>query len=485
MLTSWAPLNPDAPKAAQVIRHPSATFAQLIQGSSTDGVDLSQYVSACRHTSRDADVTFAYHNALAGSAQPKPGELLELRLNGQFLWGGIIDSATSYRLRSGEHSLTVKAYTRDNTPTWKEVKRVTDLYATGTPVGVIATDIAAALGLGATEINLPFFGVYTVHSNMQLANMAAQDMLDTVMLSSGYEPYVDAYGILRAISRDLGRASDVIVSEDRVVSIDGSKARSPITSVRVLWLDPALTLVAQQDQALEQATITAGFFQLHQKQDVYFSEDRTQRAQNTYMVVKQSANSGLLNFCSEHYSVISATQGRIEVDTSIFAPWLATEGLAGLIASSYIPDDVAAFGGGVTIPVGRLVEMVSNVAILLVMMSLGTGMYEVRGQPYDYVHGRNTSEATAAGVPDWLLQNDDIENDFVMTEAQAQAFAARELIYRARSANTYKITIVDDPRIERGDIVELYDGSRLYVLDYSRDLTYGAPANLEITGFRA
>ena len=33
------------------------------------------------------------------------------------------------------------------------------------------------------------------------------------------------------------------------------------------------------------------------------------------------------------------------------------------------------------------------------------------------------------------------------------------------------MTIVDDPRIEPGDIVELYDGNRFsYVLDYTRDL---------------
>lgn len=478
-------MNADSPRAAQVIRHPSATFVELIQGTSSDGVDLSPYVSQCKHTSKDADVTFSYHTALNGSAQPKPGELLELRLNDQFLWCGIIDSVTSYRLRSGEHSLAVKAYTRDNTPTWKEVKRVTDIYATGSPVGLIATDIATAVGLAAVEINLPFFGVYTVHSNMQLANMSAQDMLTAVMLSSGYEPYIDAYGILRAISRDLGRASDVVLTEDRVVSIDGSKSRSPVTSVRVQWLDPALSLVTQQDQALQQATITAGFFQLKQLQEIYFSEDRTQRALNTYMVVKQSANSGLLSFCSEHYTVISPTQGQIEVDTSVFAPALATASLAALIASAYIPDDVAAFGGGVTIPVGRIVEMTANAAILLVMMSLGTGMYEVRGQPFDYVHARNTTEATAAGVPIWLLQNDDIGNDFVMNEAQAQAFAARELIYRARSATTYKVTMVDDPRLERGDIVELYDGSRVYVLDYARDLSRGGPATLEITGFQA
>jgi hypothetical protein len=44
---------------------------------------------------------------------------------------------------------------------------------------------------------------------------------------------------------------------------------------------------------------------------------------------------------------------------------------------------------------------------------------------------------------------------------------------------------VDDLRIEPGDIIELHDGSRLYVTGYSRDLTRGASAELQVTGFRS
>lgn len=485
MLTSWSPLGADANKAVQVIRHPTATFVQLMSGTSSDGVDLTPYVSTCRHTSKDADVTLFYHTALNGTAQPVAGELLELRMNGQFLWAGVIDSITAYNLQVGVHSISIKAYTRDNTTLWKDVDRITDLYATGTPIGAIAQDIAAALGLGPQEIALPYFGVYTVHSNMQIANLSGDAMLDTLLLSSGYEPFVDVYGRLRAISRDLGRPSDQVITEDRVISIVGSKSLSPVTGVRVKWLDPALTLVTQQDQALTQETITAGFFQLKQVKTIYFSDDQTQRALNTYLVTKQSANSGLLPVCSEHYKQLTPTSGQIELDTAFWAPLLALDGLAGMIAASFIPDGVASFGGGVTIPVGRLVETAATVGVMIVMMSIGTGMYEIRGQPYDYVHGRNTSEATAEGVPDYLLKFNDIESDFVMDEGHAQAFAARELIYTARSATSYKATIVDDPRIERGDILELYDGSRLYVLDYTRELSLGSANTLEVTGFRA
>jgi hypothetical protein len=38
---------------------------------------------------------------------------------------------------------------------------------------------------------------------------------------------------------------------------------------------------------------------------------------------------------------------------------------------------------------------------------------------------------------------------------------------------------------EPGDIVQLYDGSRLYVTDYKRNLTHGSSALLDVVGFRA
>lgn len=485
----WSPTPLDSSRAFSVIRHPTATFVDILLGTATDAIDLSQYVVSGKHTSKDADIAFTYQTQLNGAAQPKPGELIEIQLNGQTLWVGIIDSISNYNLESGSRKLEIKVYSRDNTPTWKDIKRVTPLYASGTPVNQIANDVAAAVGLQPAEIALPLTSTYTVHSNLQLGNMAGWDMLVNTLQSSGIDPYIDARGVLKGIYRDLGRVSDVVLTTDRLKAITASKSKSPITSVRVLWLDPVLSEVVHQDQVLGEATITAGFFQLHQNLDVYFSADRTQRAKGTYMVIKQSANSGLLPVCSENYIVFDELHGQIQLTTAVWAPLLATASLAEIIAYSFVPDGLITggfiIGGGQTIPYGRLLNAAAEVAVMLIMMSIGTGMYEIRGTPYDLVNARNRTEATAKGVPDWLIQNEDIETDFIMNETHAQTVAARELIYRARSASTYNAQIADDPRIERGDIVELPDGSRIYVLDYARDITHGSKSLLQLIGFRA
>jgi hypothetical protein len=140
---------------------------------------------------------------------------------------------------------------------------------------------------------------------------------------------------------------------------------------------------------------------------------------------------------------------------------------------------------GETIPVGRRIQAAAELTVLLVMASIGTGMYEVWGTPYDFVHARNTTEAYDEVAPEWLGNEQEIENDFVMDESMAQAYAVRELIYQARSAASYTVSIVDDPRIEPGDILQLPDASRLYVTGYRRDLSPGAAAVLEIEGLRA
>jgi hypothetical protein len=309
-------------------------------------------------------------------------------------------------------------------------------------------------------------------------------MFTVLMQPSGLEPYVDARGRFKAISRDTTRAADITLSDNtRLLSVNGSKSRSPVTEVKIKWLDPNLTEVSQQDRMLDRATMTAGFFKLKLERDVTFSQDGTQRARNTHMVVRQSANAGLLPVCSEDYSQKSITGGQIVLTTYAWVPGLATAAIAAKVAAHNIPDGVVSFGS-FTIPIGRKVEAVADVVLFLTMMSIGTGVYEIWGTPYDMVHARNTTTAYGKTVQDWEINVAEIENDFVMNQQQSEGFAVRELIYAYRSASSYNISIVDDPRIERGDIIALKDGSRVYVTDYARDLSIGAPATLDITGFR-
>lgn len=475
----------DSKKDIKVYWHPTATPVQLVIGTHTDSVDISPYVTRASQSPREGSVTVTWHLELYEIDQPRPGQIIEFRMHGIVLWWGIIESLNDYRLSSGVKSLTFTLRSRDASPYWRSVRGVTRLYPVATLLHVIARDIAYMIGLTDPEIGFGNTTVSTVHSNTQLADLTAWDAFEILAQPLGVEPFVDARGVLKVISRDITRPSDYYLSTARLISVTASSFRPPITAVRIKWLDPKLTKVSQQNQVLGNASITAGFFQIKQKKRIQFSDDNTQRAENTYMVIKQSANSGLLPVCTEKYVQRGLTEGEIILTTHAWVPALVSASIAAILATSFIPDGVASgLGAGETIPIGRPIQAGAEIAVLTTMASIGTGHYEIWGTPFDYVHARNTTEAYNELANDWYRNEVLIENDFVMDEPMAQAYAVRELIYRAREVNRFDVKIVDDPRIEPGDIVQLPDASRLYVTDYRRDASPGSPAVLDLSGFR-
>jgi hypothetical protein len=482
MDTAWAPYAKDAKRSVQLLHHATSTPLQMVQGTGS-GVDLSRFMTNCRQSAQEVSFGLAWHRELYGAAQPKPGEIIEVKLDGKRLWWGVIESLNDYRLQSGTRTLSITARSRDASPYWREVRRVTDLYPVSTPLIAIVVDIATTLGLDAIEMLLPGSSSYTSLSNTQLADLPAWEMLTRLLLPSGAQPFVDAHGRLKTISRDCARPSDIVFDDEQIIAVSGARSAPPVTTVRVKWIDPLLTKVEQQDKELASATITAGFFQSKQEQDVKFSEDGSQRAGNTYLVVKQSANSGLLAVCDEDYAQLTQTGGRITLTTKSWVPTLVFVLMADMLASSALPDLAPPFGGP-TLPTGKIVHGLDEIGILLIMASIGTGVYSIMGTPYDFVHGRNVSEAYSTSSQSWLGNEVEIESDFVSYEQEAQAFAVRELIYQSRAASSFGAQVVDDPRIEPGDIVAFPDGTRLYVTGYSRDLTHGAAATLALEGFQ-
>lgn len=485
MDVTWDPWPADCQRATTVFMHTTASPLDVLTGASTSAVEITQFCSSVKQTPNDATVGLAWHDELYGENQPKFGQVLEIKLDGRSFWIGIIQSINDFRLSSGQRTMSIVARSRDATPLWRDTRRMTDVYPVSTTLDHIVRQVCYGIGLTDIEIGVLNIPGYTVHSNTQLADLPPWQMFTVLMQPSGMEPYVDARGRFKAISRDTTRAADIELTDNtRLLSVNGSKSRPPVTEIKVRWLDPNLTEVSQQDRVLDKVTLTAGFFKLKQERDTYFSADQTQRARDTHIVVRQSANSGLLRVCREDYTQNSTTSGKVVLTTYAWVPGLATVSIAAKLYAHAIPDGVVALGGGFTIPEGRLLEGTADVALMLTMMSIGTGVYEIWGTPYDMVHARNTTTAYGSNTKDWEINVAEIENDFVMNQAQSEGFAVRELTYSYRSASSYNISIVDDPRIERGDIISLVDDSRVYVLDYSRDLSSGAPATLSITGFR-
>lgn len=472
----------DIAREVQIYLWPaSETFDQVIDGTAVGSVSLSPYVSTVSHSDREATVRLSGTLPFDCTTQPRPGHIVSIDADGQRFLNMAIDGITEFREERGTRQMTLTLRSRDAFGLWRDNRFVTEIYPSGTEFSAIARDIAQAMGLERVEYALPATGFLTPHTNSQMSDMSPWEMLDTLYIAAGLSPLFNVLGRLKTYRRDTTRAADITLGMDRVISINGSKARPPITNVKVKWLSRFLSKVAQQDQVITTDTVTAGFFKLEQRREEWFSEDRTQRVENSYMKIIQSINDGLLPVGDEEYTQISTRNGELVVTTSAWVPALATASILALLVATAIPDGVAF---SATIPIGRIIHGFAEAIILIIIMSLGTGNYEFWGSPFDFVHAKNTTEAFDRDAPRWADIEKTIDNDFIYGESHARAVATRELIFENAGAVSWGATIVDDPRLEIGDLIGLPDGSRLFITGYQRDLSRGEEAVLNVTGFR-
>jgi len=504
----WKPVSRDSQRKTRVIIHPTASLTDVRRGldsGSDDSVDVSDFVTQGTHTAFDANISLSFNRELFGTAQPAPNQVLEIQLwesrqanmDGEWkpIWIGIIDAINSFTLQRGTRSMQLTAKSREQQDIWKNVKRVTPLYPQLTNFTYIAERIARSVGLVGDEILIPVSAWHTVHSNTQMGDMNAWDMLTQLFLPMGLTPFMDSMQRLRAADRTLqGRTADIILDDSRLVKVGGQRTRPPKSRIRLQWLNPTLKKDRRQRKVLTSVTVTLGWFMPYYHHTVWFSDDRTQRAEDTKMVANPSCNAPWIpfKFVKENYHQQTENKGQMSFIN--FQSYAALGLIAARLLTSNVPDTMPHIhhvAAGMTIdilpstvvPTGRRADAIASAAFMTLMLAIGTGNYEIWGIPFEWIHARNTSEAFDSSVPLWVDNVAEIECDFVTNEAHAKMIVVRELIYQAREANKWTVTLVDDPRIEYGDILQFHDGSQFYVLDFNRNIERGSEATLDVSGF--
>jgi len=479
----------DRQRSVTVTRYPKTTdFVDVMNGVATGGFDLSPFMTQGSHTSTEATITMTWDGTGSFLAnQPKPGDLLELVESSIQLWIGVVEEVNNFNEERGNRVINILARSRDGVGPWRKRKYISPRFQQGGTLAGAAQEVCLGQGLTQNEFDIPLVGFTIPHSNVQFAELTPWNALRLIGQAIGYEPFANAKGQISMYNRAVDRNPDIVLTQDDVKQIRGGKGRPSLSSFRVKWLDRNLTKVVQQDQILGTAVITAGFFKRETNRNVFWSDDRRARAQNTKMKVLDSINAGILPIGDETYAEIDRFHGTVTTEVSIFVATLATASLAAVIALDQAPDgvQVSLTGTGVTIPAGRVIRGIAEAALLLIMMSIGTGNYEIWGEPFDFVHAVNKTEAFDENAPLWMEDVVEEENDLIYDETHAQEVAVRELLHRAAETNRWDTVIVDDPRIEPGDILALPDTSRLYVLNYRRDISRGGASTLAVEGFRS
>ena len=482
MDTRWQASNLNEEKDYAVVLHPRADVRTVRLGQATDAFDLTPFLSSGSQMAFECNLTLDWNNELLGANQPAPGMVVEVRCQGAPLWIGIIDALSSYSVAVGQRQMQVTARSRDSLDIWRTSKRVTPLYPQMTNLAVIARDICAAVGYQYDEILIPQSPYYTAHSNTQMAGQTASDMEQTLGLAMGLTPFVDCLGRFNGASRDIkGVDADVVLTDDRVVNVTASRAKAPTTRVILYWLDPNLTKATQQGRKLAEASLTIGFFLPFIRRTLYWSQDHTQRAENTYLRIISSCNRIGVPVALQEYWQNDEVSGDLWLISLGWAQSIIQMGLYQAMTEN-IGDAIPPFSA-MTIPVGKKLHGIIEAALFLCMIAIGTGVYEIWGTPYDWAHARNLTEAYDSSGVAWMDNPQQIDNDFIVNEAHADAVAVRELIYQNRAAQKWTATIVEDRRIEYGTRLQFPDGSKMYVEDFTRQLAHGSENVLEVTGF--
>lgn len=490
MRSDVSKFNRDRQRSATIKNYPKTnTVLQVINGTATGEFDLTPHVTAARQTQSDMSVSVTWDGTGSFVAnQPQVGDVLRIEENGAILGIMFIEEINNYNEERGNRGLQITARSRDGVGPWRKKRYLSPRFQQGGTLAGIAREVLVDQGLDDEEYDVPLTGHVVPHTNVQFADTNPWSALQSIGLAVGRSPYTDALARIKFYDRAVDRVSDIVLEDDDVVRIKGGKARPAISAYRLKWLDRNLTKVVQQNQLLGSETITAGFFKRTQRRDIFWSDDQRARAQNTTMRVIQSINSGIVPVGDETYTVIDQFHGQIEVEVDAFIAGLATASLAAVLLLDATPDGVvvAGFGAstGSTIPYGRVIRGVAEASLLLIMMSIGVGSYEIWGEPVDWVHAVNKTEAYDTNAPYWMEDVEEEQNDLIYDEEHAQQVAVRELLHRVAEGNKWDTVITDDPRVEIGDILELPDTSRLYVTGYSRTLTRGSDSLLEVSGFR-
>jgi hypothetical protein len=412
---------------------------------------------------------------------------------------GMIQGQIGWRKSRRSQSLEAKitVYSRENNQSWKRRSITTRPYSSGTEIGVMLQDICTRfMGLSNGEIRIPLvLGLQLRHLTNQLAQVSPWDAVESILEAVGMVPGFDGDGRLTCYSKAMTQPVARLMADwTKILDYEVPEYnQEAINKIRVVFLDSTLQEIEGQYQMLGTAQATAGFFISFIKLDCWWGDDHKQRAKNTHFIVKQSVvtkvgrlasagNFGMA-WATETYQQVDDFHGRVTITVPWWTPVMFSASLVQYLVASYI-GDVSLPMGGMTIPVGKVMQSLTLIQILAMMMCIGTGQYEIWGTPYDYAYLEKQSVAVECNLEYWQINERVIKNDFLGSQEQADAISLLELIWEKSKCFPRKLVIQDDPALEIGDMIRLPDGLKFFITGMSKSIKRGEVPVLQLDGFK-
>lgn len=356
-------------------------------------------------------------------------------------------------------------------------------------VGVMLVHVAQVhMNLTQDEILIGAQGFESKHKITQLVEIPALQALWELLFPVKKKPKFDGEGRLRAVDVNLDKPALRVYSDGNTLIRSIIAAPNDVevnNSVVIRGLDHNLTKIVQEAQLLTEFEAVTGFFDSEFKERIYYSQDRSQRAQETYLVTVKK-----IKWSNADWSEEDEFHGTVDIDTRylrdaraiIFAVYLASQLTVATL-------DLLMQSGGttvantviippiITVAIFReilyVLTLVALAALLWAMNFIGRGKYQVWGRPFEYVYQELIARHRLVGLEPEEVREIEFRNDLIST-IEGLDDAAQERLRRELVKNQlFQIDLIDDPAIEVDDVIETSSGDRFYVVSVRKRIQRG------------
>lgn len=109
----------DDERSVAVAVYPVGTPIADVVAGTTSPLDLSPYAQRVQQSTGELTVSLSWHQELYGAAQPVPGQVLAVFVDGLLLAATVIESLNDYRLAAGERRMTLTARSPEAFAAWR------------------------------------------------------------------------------------------------------------------------------------------------------------------------------------------------------------------------------------------------------------------------------------------------------------------------------------------------------------------------------
>lgn len=394
--------------------------------------------------------------------------------------------------------LTATAYGREEN--FLKLKVTTEPKPASTDLGEMAFQVATEkMGLTQGELLIGALGVVTLHETNQFVDEPALSALWHCLFPAGKKPMFNGRAQLVAVDFNLDKPAIRIYSEGNFQIRSIRKQPNDLevnNSVVLVGQNHNMTKLPQEAQQLNEVMPTVGFFEKEYSERHWFSDDRKQRADGTYLVTKTK-----IKWSNGKWGQVDEFHGRLSIDTHwlqaariiIFVTWLATQLaviLLDLLMDSGVPGStpMVTSTGPTTLAILRsILSILSQVAmafLLWAMQFIGRGRYQIWGKPYENAYQEIKVLAELPGLLPEQVRQAEYRNAFISTMSELRHWAVERLRRELVKNQVYQIELTSDPVLEVDDVLETKEGDRYYILSVTEEFGHRVEGITQLTAWK-